>query len=557
MTTRAQYTDPNGAILESFLDSAVATATNGGESVFDSAAAKSASAEILKKVDLPADVQRVVALMPDDQQHRVMDAVLIGASVYQREHGVLPTGDLIQAAMQQAGSAAHRLDAHGRVLDKGNTFDGVGSTSHHDQLSAQPNKIVVAITSAIAEAIPFGTYLPTDIGSNEARLGIVSHQAGSTFGSYAQNALLDGINTGNTYISSERRVTLTLDGTRENATGKITGVVGGSEDTPLLRGRCIVHINGFPCAYESSNTQSSAANSPISGGLRIGSTDYTVSGTVTVATGAVALAFTPALPVGTVVEIEGFIDFEKAPNLAPSIITQVQTFNLYAVPWRVLADQTIDSKTQYANELSLDLQSENLIAIRNQAGMERHYASLNKLKALAVANAETYDFDWSGQKQDKTRARIWQDFIAVLGIADQKMAENTMDHGITHIYVGKKLAAQFLTLPREIFVPSGIVARPSIYRVGTLFGRFEVYYTPKGLVEDSSGAQMLCIGRSNQVARCPIVLGDAVAPTFLPLAMDGSLKYRNAYYARNFTSVNPHQPSAMGAAVINVTNLGM
>lgn len=553
MTTRAQYTDRKAADLEVFLDSAHAAARDNSDgNVLDSASARNASNEILKdNASLPAEVQAVIALMPEDQQARVLDSVLIGADVYRQQHGSMPTGDIIQAALQQGLSASKTLDAAGRVLD------AVGSTDHHDQISAQPNRIVVAITSAIAEAIPFATYLPTDIGSNEARLGIVSHQAGSLFGAYTQGELLDGVNVGKPYISSERRVTLELATDRLTAAGKITGVVGGSEDTELLRGRTIVHVNGFPSAWESHNTSSSAANSPISGNVRLGSTDYAIGGAVTVATGAVSLTFTPALPVGSAVEVEGFIDYEKNPGLTPRVVTQVQTYSLFANAWRVIADQTIDSKTQYANELSLDLQSENLIAIRNQFGMERHYASLLKLKSLAMSNARTYDFDWNGQKSDKTRARIWQDFMAQLGIADQVMAEDTMDHGITHIYVGKILMAQFLTLPREVFEPSGITARPGIYRLGRLFGRFEVYYTPKGLTEGSGSAQMLCIGRSNQVARCPVVLGDAVAPTYLPLAMQTDMKNRSGFYARNFTSVNPHQPSAKGAALINVTNLGV
>lgn len=556
MTTRAQYLDPQAADIENFTDSMYDRARNGSDATLDSAAMSATNADLITSDNLPTEIAETIALMPEAERTRVLDAIVYGADVFNREHGFMPTADLIQAALQQGRSAAHRFDAAGRhMLDSVGT---AGSTDHHDQISSQPNRIVVAITSAIAEAIPFATYLPTDIGSNEARLGIVSHQAGSQFGDYVVGELMDGINVGKPYISSERRVILTKAGDLLSATGKITGRTGGSENTPLLRGRTIVYVNGFPVAFESHNTASSAANSPISGTVNISGTDYAISGTVTVATGAVALAFAPALPnANVVVEVEGFIDFEVAPELAPRVITQVQTYRLFANPWRVLADQTIDSKTQYQNELSLDLQSENLIAIRNQFGMERHYMTLAKLKALAVSNQRTYDFDWTGQKSDKTRARIWQDFIAVLGIADQVMAEDTMDHGITHLYVTKTLMAQFMTLPTDIFVPSGITARPSIFRVGTLFKKFEVYYTPKGLTEGGGSAQMLCIGRSPQVARCPVVLGDAVAPTYLPLAMGNDMKTRSAFYARNFTSVNPHQPSARGAALITVTNLGM
>ena len=67
-------------------------------------------------------------------------------------------------------------------------------------------------------------------------------------------------------------------------------------------------------------------------------------------------------------------------------------------------------------------------------------------------------------------------------------------------------------------------------------------------------SDIIAIGRSSQVARCPIVLGDAVAPTFLPLARQSDLVDQSAMYARDFTVVNPHQPSALGCAIITVLN---
>lgn len=549
--TRAIYTHKEAAKLEHFFDSLFEEGKGADSQVLDSAAVKGLTRSVMDSstIALPESVQRAMEAMPSDEKSRVLDSVLYGMNVYRAEHGVLPTADVLEAALQQGISASKQLDSQGRVLDS------VGSTGHHDQISAQPNRIIVAITSAIAEAVPFATYLPTDIGSNEARLGIVSHLAGSAFGGYAQSELMDGINVGKEYLSSERRIALTLDAERDAATGKFTTIVGGETGVQVLRGRTIILVNGFPCAYEAFNTAATAANSPISGSTNIGGTDYTISGTVTLASGDVALAFAPALPANTVVEAEGFIDYEAAPQLAPKILTQVLTYSLFANPWRALCDQTVDSKTQYSNELGLDLQSENLITIRNQFAMERHYAALKKLLTLAKNNQQTYNFDYSNQMGQKSRAQIWQDFQAVLGVVDQQMAEDTMDHGITHLYVPKKIAAQFMGLPRDIFTPSGIQARPSIFRIGTLFGRFDVYYTPKHLTETATDSQVLCIGRSGQVARCPLVLGDAVAPTYLPLSMNTDMKYQNGFYARNFTSVNPHQPSARGAALINVTNL--
>lgn len=561
MSTRATYTDHGVAKLEQFFDSVFSEAKGGAETnVLDSASVKGSTQSVLTAakggdVQIPAALERVLAITPEKDQARVLDSVVYGMEIYRKEHGVLPTADVLDAALQQGMVAGYEIDGKGRLVDaSGRALDSVGSTGHHDQISAQPNRIVVAITSAIAEAIPFGTYLPTDIGSNEARLGIVQHQAGSAFGGYALSELMDGVNIGKEYLSAERRITLTLAGDELSATGQFLSNGASGTGLPVLRGRTIVFVNGYPCAYENPNTAATAANSPISGSINLAGTDYTVGGSVTVATGAVALNFSPALPENTRVEAEGFIDYEANTALTPSVVTQVSTFSLYATPWRATADQTVDSKTQYANELGLDLQSESLMAIRNQFSMERHYAALNKLMALALNRSTSFDFKWTTQGVEKTRAEIWMDFYAHLCIVDQTMAEDTMDHGISHIYVGKN-GLQLANAPSFVFEPSGLQARPGIYRLGRLFGRWEVYYTPKKLTETSTATQMLCIGRSQQVARCPVVLGDAVAPTYLPLAMDKSMKYQNGFYARNFTSVNPHVPSAKGAALINVTNL--
>lgn len=534
-----------GEQLESLFDSINASVRESGAKV----GTRQASEPILEVFDSAQDkpeaITKLVELMGGDSQHTsaVLDSVAMGMAAYEREHGIMPTADIIEAALQQGKSAAE--------------FDGVGSTSHSDNQSAMPNRVITAITMGIAEAIPFAAYLPADIGSNESRLAIVSHLAGSDFGAYSNGQLMDGISLGDAYMSSERRLLLTASGDRTAYTGQIVAKIGGNTGVPLLRGRCIVFVNGLPVAYESSNANAAAANSPISGVAKIGSTEYTIGGTVTVATGSFNLTASPALPANTVVEVEGSIDLESRTDLAPEFVTQVQTYTLLSSAWRGLARQSIDSRTQYNNEINVDLLSESTMGIRNQFAMERHYAALGKAKSIAIALNKDFNFDYSLQMAQKTRAQIWQDFLTPLGEADQLMAENTMDHGITHLYVTKTVAAQLASLPREMFEPSGITARPSIYRVGRLFGRFEVYYTPKGLVESPNGAtaQILALGRSQQVARCPIVMGDAVPATLLPLGRNADLKDGVGFYGRNFTQVNPHLPSAMGVALLTVNNM--
>jgi hypothetical protein len=137
------------------------------------------------------------------------------------------------------------------------------------------------------------------------------------------------------------------------------------------------------------------------------------------------------------------------------------------------------------------------------------------------------------------------------------MANATINHGVDTLYLTGELASQVTGLPATDFVPSGISKRPGIYRLGRLWDTYEVYYTPYLLTETGNGdtSQILAIGRGTETARSPIICGDAVAPMLLELAMGQDLKYSNGYYQRSYTELNPHIPSAQGAALINVTGI--
>ncbi|MCL2523420.1 MAG: hypothetical protein FWF20_08615 [Betaproteobacteria bacterium] len=170
-------------------------------------------------------------------------------------------------------------------------------------------------------------------------------------------------------------------------------------------------------------------------------------------------------------------------------------------------------------------------------------------------NTAQFDFAEAAAHHDNGRAAAWQDFAYPLGVVSQKMAEDTINHGVTHLYVTKRVAAQLMGLPSTVFQPSGIAPRPGIFRVGRLFGMYEVYYTPKVLTETPTSAQILCVGRATDVTRNPVVLGDAVPPTVIPLAVNADLRQGAGFYARNFTAVNPHDPSSRGFAMIEVINM--
>lgn len=550
MTQRIQreYFNAKTAEVSQFVDGFREQASRDG--TFDSAAAADFRGD--SHVVVPAKLQAVLD-EAGDQGGKIEKAVFDGIGMYEAAHGTSVPADVVEQAIHAAYTNTHEVRRK-IALDSATSL-------HHDQLSLQPNRAVVSILSIFAEAIPFAHYLPADIGSNEAKLAIMSHKAGSTSGAYVQNALMDGVHSGGSYVSSARTDSVTFDGTSNPATGKITLVQLSDDDCDpaagdlkLLRGRTVVYINGRIVAREAANTSGSGA-SALSGAVTIGATTHAIAGTVNTDTGVTSLSSTPPLPSGTKGVVTGFIDFEANPALTPSVISAVDVFPLYANPWRVKARHSIDSRHQMANELGLDPYGESIIAIQGQFANERHYDALSKGRRIAAVNSTTFDLNYPSRSDQLVRAQMWQDFSYPLATVSQQMAINTMSYGVTHLYVTKRVAAQLLGLPGTIFQPSGIAPRAGIYRLGRLFGQYDVYFTPKGLTETATTAQVLCVGRAADVARNPIVLGDSVPPTVLPLATGDDMSNGAAFYARNFTEVNPHDASAQGFAMIEITGM--
>ena len=552
-----EYFKRNTAAVADYVNALKENACKSG--TFDSASAQDFVSQTINQdtgVKVPEELQMVY----DDagkKSPQIVKAILDGLNSYKYEHGVDAPADVVEQAIHAAYSTTPMAG------EKYHSFDSAlatASSNHAANLSLQPNRAVVAILTTLTEAIPFAHYLPADIASNEARLAILSHVAGSTYGGYNQNDLLDGVASGEPYISSSRVHTANPQASTGKVDGKLTQKQTDGDHcdqdgtaVKLLRGRTIVYINGRIAAKEVDSTGS--GTSTVSGKINISGVDYAIGGTINTDTGEFNLTTTPALPTTVPVVVEGFIDYERDPSITPSVISAVETFSLFAKPWRAITRQTIDSRTQMSNELGLDPYSESVIAIQAQFANERHYDVLRKGLRLAQNNTATFDYAAAREHQDSSRAEVWRDLAYQLGLVSQKMAEDTMNHGVTHLYVTKTVAAQFLGMSPQYFQASGIAPRPGIYRLGRLFGQYDVYYTPKILKDTPQAAQILCVGRATDVTRNPIVLGDAVAPTVMPLAVGNDLRQGAGFYARNFTSVNPHDPSARGFALIDVTNM--
>lgn len=551
MHTNAIYSLKSTREVAGFMDSVIDKVEEGGsgQAILDSVKNEAGTST-------PKNLDFLLENLKDADQQKLLDGISEGVKVYKREHGFYPTADVAEAAMQQARTAFLGVDGSGKI------FDSVTS-AHHDAGSLQPNRAVVAIMALFSEAIPFAGYLPVDIGSNEGRVAILSHTSNSNAGDYSDGDLLDGTNAGGVFASSQRMVHFdTSAGTTYDSKFTTTCLDAdpgycdpAGTGVPLLRGRTTIFINGLVVAVDAIN--GNGATSPIAGSIKMpNGAEITITGTVTLATGAIEIVSNVALA-DYEVTAQSIIDFELQPALINKIGVGASVWSVYANPWRVMTGITIDASGQLRNELGLDGASEALLAIRAQMAQERHYQALEMVRRIGANNVVDWNYDYQNQIQQKIRAQILQDFAPVLANADQQMANQTMDHGITHLYAPAWFVSLCAGLPSDLFEPSGISARPSVYRAGRLFGKYDVYYSPKKVSQgaDLSTSSLIAVGRSNQVARNPILLGDAVSATFMQLGLMSDLVQNAAVYGRDFTVVNPHQLSALGASRINITNM--
>jgi len=545
-----QYFNRETANVAAFVDNLAANSTENG--IFDNASANDFLSQVTNQatnVKIPTKLQAVFDELAENDQVKISKAILDACNIFEKNHGQKPTADIVEQAIHNAyiGTSNAR-----RAL----SLDSA-SSDHHDNYSLHPNKPTVAILSTLGAAIDWAHYLPADIKSNEARLAIITHEAGAKSGTYGVNSSLDGAQSGGVYLSSNRTNTTKTDANGKTK-GKITAIQLNREqcdpnggDLKILSGRTLIYQNGVKVAGEVNASKD--GKSSISGKINLSGNYHILSGVINLDNGDYELSSEPKLPAGIELVVEAFIDFERAPEFTPTIISSVNTYSLFANPWRATTHQTIDSSTQMDNELGLDAQSEAIIAINAQFANERHYEALAKGMRLAKNNNTTFDYAKAAANNYNGRSSVWQDLAYPLGALSAQMAIDTFDHGITHLYVGKNVAAQLLAMPD--FEPSGLPPRPGIFRLGRLFGQYEVYFTPHIVREEANAAQILAIGRGSDVTRNPIVLGDAVPPTLMPLSLNSDMKRGVGFYARNFTAVNPHEAFSRGFALINVINM--
>jgi hypothetical protein len=510
-------------------------------------------------VGVPTMVSEFLGKFDERTHHALLDAVITGARTFEREHGRPVDPVMYSLALDRVLMSGQDPRA---LLDKGFRLDNATNLAH-DQFSLQPAMAISAIMGLFSDVHPQAAYLPTDTSSNEARLLITTHHAEDNWGDYASGSSLNGTASGGSYFIGQRVLDLGNAGGAAfpaftvTARNNVAYNAVTNPGVPVLRGRSMVRVNGLPCAYEATTTAYSGTGAnTFSGSVTIAAVSYAITGTINTDTGAGTLTFAPALPAGNRVQFVAYVNYEKAPALAPSVGMNVELYKLYAHASRGNTIVTIDASTQIAQEAGLDARGQMLMALRSQFAAERFYLLHNALKSIAETRTYTWDFDYTTQIAQKDLSQIWKNLCPVIEQASQSIAESTMDHGADTVFMTGKLAFQAAGLPRDVFEPSGISNRPGPFRLGKFMGKYDFWYMPRGLTETGGvTSEMLVSGRGSSVARNPVVMGDAVPPMVIPVAVNSDMNAGDAFYTRSFAEVNPHTVSANAAVKINVINM--
>lgn len=485
----------------------------------------------------------------------IYTAVLDGALDYQKQHGSLPDAGVIAAALEQA-----------YLIMDDVTTTASGDSQGHSTTAFVPMAPIVAIRSMIATSIPFAYQITADRQSGEGSVVIVSHNAATKTGMYAEGGSLNGMAGGYTYISPERTHKLTSSD-HTTFTGKITSVQTkfdeceqGADVIPLYPNSALIFVNGLQEALFSGTGNTETASALV----EIGNASYTLSATLNLSTGEVQVKADKALPENTDVTVVGYLNVESQAFKArtPSVKVDGKKYPFKARNYRANVVVTPEAARQFADEIGIDPAFEGTFAIRNQLAQETLFGLLHNLSKIGTrVNNSQYDFAWASQGNEKTQATIAEDLLGKIETVSKEMAKANGSHGVSHIYVGERLASVFTSLGEKYFESSGITARGGVYRIGRLKGvNAEVYYTPKGIAADSSAAKaerMLLIGASAaNPAFNPVIIGEVSAPNIDPINPTSKDPEKGYWVTgRRIVTQNPVKQYASSVAVIDCINM--
>lgn len=483
----------------------------------------------------------------------VMDAVAKGAALYEREHGHAAPYWVLDSAIRSNLASVDKDYASQIGLDSSYTatLDDASSVSGG---AMSVSSIVTAVYRAFADIIPFGGQIAMDKGL-EGRIILAGHRAQRATGDYDRFESLDGRNAGKTFMGGTRNVDAeTTDNAKYEGTIKLS--VGDATGSPILPSLIKVLVNGFIVASAPTASSRGTLVSTFSGNIKLPQGKaISVSAVANCETGKIDATFTPALEAFDSVVFEAEVDFEheKLKDKRPRVEAYAEHHAIRAKYMTGFYVATEEARHQWNSEVRLDQGAESLYALRAQSGAERHFNAVKSMYRIGKNFNYNFKMDLANRLNERSRESVWRDFNFQLTAVDMDMVSRTNLNGVSVLYVGEQGAAEFASMPAEVFQPSGIPFRPGIFRLGTYLGKYEVYFIPNTMKEEKEvGFDILCIGRSEQVGANPYITGDSLGIRVTPIAANQSGESGQFYFQALAGTVNPHTQAAAAASVISV-----
>lgn len=498
---------------------------------------------------------QLVAVSPAEDQlgmSQIYRAVLDGALDYQKQHGSLPDAGVVASALDQASLM---LD------DAVNAIEGQA----HSPNAFVPMKPIIAIRSMIATAIPFAVPITADRQSGEGSIIIVSHHAAAKTGMYTEGASLNGVEGGYTFISPERTHKLAKESDNVTYKGKITLIQTKLDECdqsatvcPLYQDSTQIYINGLLAT----TTAGKGDNETASTIFELGGKNYTINATVNIKTGEVEVKTSEAFPENTDVTVTAYLNVEADEYKTPSVRVHGEQYKFKARNYRSNVVVNPEAARQFADEIGIDPAFEGTFAIRNQLQQEALFSILHNLSKIgSYVNNRQFNFDWSEQGKYKNQRTIAEELMGQIEAASKQMARDNGSHGVSHLYVGERLASIISSFGEEFFEASGLNARGTVYRIGRLkTSNIEVYYTPKGISNQSApekSERILLIGANvANPAFNPVVIGEVSAPNVEQISATKDSPNKGYWVTgRRIVAQNPVKRYASSVAVIDCINM--
>lgn len=531
------------------------------------------SASNVVRESLPPVLKSLMGNLPDQVQktgHQavatqkiILDCVLNRRKMYEQEYGHSVPDAVYDGVLRQAlplvdQNYAKQLGFYDETKKLG-LFDEVSNVSGG---AMSVNQVATAIMLSFGEQIPFGGVAAVGNNGNglEGRIIQVTHSAQSDVGGYKRDDNLDGLNAGKPYLQSKRFADAVLNKDKPEYTAKITLKEGDQTGCAIRSDTATVYINGLiAVAVNPSNKNGSTFVG--SGHFKFPDKDtvYIVSMNCTDSSkGEITISIDKPLPEGTQVRVSADVDYEHSSlkGSRPSVKAQADftSFRIhYASGYYKVSSE---AKQQWQSDVHLDPATQATIALRNQYYIERYLRAIDCMYEIAQSYQTDFKLDFINRLSQRSISSVVQDLFFGLSQVDTSIVMRSQFSSLGVIYVGQSAIQYFDAMDPSIFTKSGLRKRPGIFRIGKWCGLYDVYYTPSPKLNrpTRNSFQMLCIGRSDQVAGNPYITGDAMAPLITPFSINNDGENGSFFFGALNDTVNPFPNIASAAALINVTD---